>query len=100
VYLSLKRSLQDKREEQILWQGRSMLAYFEAITTAVVLMADACVDLEEVAIEVARRWVRMKVSAGRGEVEHWAKEIDLDRKIFLGQPKSPASESASNLSRL
>ncbi|KPI39172.1 putative acyl-CoA dehydrogenase AidB [Cyphellophora attinorum] len=100
VYLSFKRSLQDKSEEQILWQGRSMLAYFEAITTAIVLMADACVDLEEVAIEVARRWVRMKVSAGRGEVEHWAKEVDLDRKIFLGQSKSPASESAGNLSKL
>ncbi|RMZ88909.1 hypothetical protein DV736_g3873, partial [Chaetothyriales sp. CBS 134916] len=54
-YLSLKRLLQGKSEQELLWQGRAILELLEAIVSGVLVMADACVDRDEVAVEIAKR---------------------------------------------
>jgi hypothetical protein len=75
-----------------------ILAHFEAIVCAVLLMADAAVDGDEVVAAVAERWVRMKVKEDNtGEVE-WRKEAEMDRRIFLGnQDREGKSKTASKL---
>ncbi|OBT71319.1 hypothetical protein VF21_09124 [Pseudogymnoascus sp. 05NY08] len=58
---------------QLRWQGRAVLEHVEAIACACLLMYDACVDDDEVATEIARRWVWSKVLPGslRQEQSEW-----------------------------
>ena len=92
-YEKVKELLETKSEDELLWQGRVIVGHFEAIVCAVLLLADTCVDGDEVATAVAQRWIRMKVKEGpKEEVGGWEKEAALDRRIFLGnydgRPKS------------
>ncbi|KIX93414.1 uncharacterized protein Z520_10833 [Fonsecaea multimorphosa CBS 102226] len=71
--------------------GRDILDHIEAVACACLLMFDATVDGDEVATEVARRWVRMNALPadrlqfqGEGIPSDSAKEIEMDRRIFLG----------------
>ncbi|RMD41632.1 hypothetical protein DV735_g3490, partial [Chaetothyriales sp. CBS 134920] len=89
-YLNLKRLIQGKSEDELLWQGRAILEHFDAIVSGVLLMADASVDGDEVAVEIAKRWAR-RISPGREGVVNFAKEIEMDRRIFLGEGESAVS---------
>ncbi len=92
-YYRLRILLESKTEEELLWQGRSVVADFEAIVCAVLLMADAAVDGDETAIAVAQRWVGTKVKEGAQEYEFdWQREVEMDHRIFLGD-----QETASKL---
>ena len=95
VYWKWKRSLEGKSEEEVLWQGRAVLDRFEAIVCAVLLIADACVDGDEVAVEVAKRWVRRKVSPGGEDAMDWKREVDMDRRIFLGETGATQEEQVT-----
>ena len=84
-YNKLKTILGSKTEEELLWQGRLVVAHFEAIVCAVLLIADAAVDGDETTIAVAERWVRMKMKEGAHENElDFKTEVEMDRQIFLG----------------
>ncbi|RMZ83154.1 hypothetical protein DV738_g1170, partial [Chaetothyriales sp. CBS 135597] len=83
-YLNLKRSIQGKSEDELSWQGRVILDHFDAIVSGVLLMADASVDRDEVAVEIAKRWAQ-RISPGREGVLNFAKEIEMDSRIFLGE---------------
>lgn len=58
-------------------------------------MYDACVDDDEVATEIARRWAWSKVLPGslRQEQSEWRSQVAMDKKIFLG----PGSEGVAEL---
>ncbi|EXJ72640.1 uncharacterized protein A1O5_03786 [Cladophialophora psammophila CBS 110553] len=71
--------------------GRAILEHIEAVACACLLMFDATVDGDEIATEVARRWVSMiALPADRikipneGRPRDPAGEIEMDRRIFLG----------------
>lgn len=91
-------------------KGREILEHIEAITCACLLMFDATVDGDEVAVEIARRWVRMKaLPADQVRIEEEAgssdplKEVEMDRKIFLGGGavvEAPHSSTATRQAKL
>ncbi|OBT82297.1 hypothetical protein VE02_08128 [Pseudogymnoascus sp. 03VT05] len=71
---------------QLRWQGRAVLEHVEVIACACLLMYDGCADDDEVATEIARRWVWSKVLPGslRQEQSEWRSQVAMDKKIFLG----------------
>ena len=84
-YQKLKQLLAGKSEEELLWQGRVVVGHFEAVVCAVLLMADAATDGDDIALAVAERWVRTKVrEGGSDERVDWKREVAMDRRIFLG----------------
>lgn len=65
--------------------GRVVVGHFEAIVCALLLMSDAAVDADDIAYNVAERWVRTKVKIrATDENIDWRKEVEMDRTIFLG----------------
>ncbi|OAP65305.1 hypothetical protein AYL99_01277 [Fonsecaea erecta] len=88
-------------------RGRDILEHIEAVTCACLLMFDAATTEEgdEVAAEVARRWVRMhalpadqvaKKSQSEGIPSpsgDRSREIDMDRRIFLGSAAADAPDA-------
>ena len=87
-YQILKNLVVEKSEEELLWQGRVVVGYVEAIVCAVLLMADAAQDGDDVALAVAKRWVRMKVKNGPTQDVDWKTESEMDRRTFLGDGSS------------
>jgi alkylation response protein AidB-like acyl-CoA dehydrogenase len=84
-YEKVKRLVETKAEEELLWQGRVVVSSFEAVVCALLLMANAAVDGNEIAVAVAERWVMVKVREGPVEdVSDWRKEAEMDKRIFLG----------------
>ncbi|KIW24559.1 uncharacterized protein PV07_10268 [Cladophialophora immunda] len=80
--------------------GRDILDHIEAVACACLLMFDATVDGDEVATEVARRWVRMTaLPADRVKMQNEGpsrdrlKEIEMDRRIFLGSTAAESPEA-------
>ena len=75
-------------KEQLLFHGRELLEHLEAITCAALLMFDACTDRDEVAAEIARRWVRShavgKTGFAASAAANWADISRMDKRIFLG----------------
>ena len=93
-YQKLKQLLAGKSEEELLWQGRVVVGHFEAVVCAVLLMADAATDGDEVALAVAERWVRTKVREGGGDERvDWKREVVMDRRIFLGDHEETSKVS-------
>jgi alkylation response protein AidB-like acyl-CoA dehydrogenase len=102
-YAVLERTVRTSDSAALQRRGRDVLDHVEAVTCACLLMFDAVVDGDAVAVEVARRWVRMNALASdkvkvqeeedRGVVDHPADEIDMDRRIFLG----PAAASRATV---
>ncbi|KAI9879707.1 MAG: hypothetical protein M1823_006808, partial [Watsoniomyces obsoletus] len=84
-YEKLRILVGSRSEDELLWQGRVVVGHFEAIVCAMLLMSDAAVDADNIAYNVAERWVRTKVKLGvTDENIDWRKEVEMDRRIFLG----------------
>ncbi|KAK7757153.1 hypothetical protein SLS62_000702 [Diatrype stigma] len=80
-------------KEELLFRGRQLLEHLEAVTCSVLLLYDASTDGDEVATEIARRWVRSKALPGSRlavalSSANWREEFAMDRKIFLGKEDS------------
>lgn len=86
----LTTSLRDVDKETMHWKGREIMESIEVIVVACLLMYDACIDSNRVAVAVATRWVRSEVSStryfaqGKGDL---MEELQLDKEIFLGEQK-------------
>lgn len=76
-------------KDELLFRGRELLEHLEAIVCSVLLVYDASTDGDEVAAEVARRWVRSKALSGSqltvASPTSWREESAMDKKIFLGR---------------
>lgn len=75
------------------WEGRMVLRDLEAITCAVLLMYDACIDDDEVACEIARRWIASRVAPDSGSAQprqDWKSQVAMAKRIFLGPEEKPA----------
>ena len=92
-YAVLERTIRISDLNALQRKGRGVLEHIEAIACACLLMFDAVVDKDDVAFEVARRWMRLSAlpadlaKAQDKEEErpgNPAKEIERDRRIFLG----------------
>lgn len=91
-YTLLERTVRTAHPEALQRRGRVVLEHVEAITCACLLMFDASVDGDDVAVEISRRWVRDHTAAAdqsRGDGLDKAAgvdvaEVDMDRRIFLG----------------
>lgn len=102
-YNALKRLVEQVSADQLHRRGREVLGHIEAIACACLLMYDASVDQDEVATAVARRWVKTNALPSdnvpeEDRVGDWAKEVDLDRRIYLGS--GAAAFSTSPLAKL
>jgi hypothetical protein len=65
--------------------GRELLQQLEAILAACLLLVDASGDLDEIAVEVAKRWVAMKFpGAPVKNILNLAEKTSMDKKVFLG----------------
>lgn len=88
---------------ELLFRGRELLTHLEAITCAVLLLFDAAVDQNAVAVEVSRRWVESKVARNVSPLtteKSWQEISSLDRRIFLGGDGVPGVEPAVVLGKL
>jgi alkylation response protein AidB-like acyl-CoA dehydrogenase len=83
----LVSSLQGIDRDVMHWKGREILEGIEVVVVACLLMYDACIDLDHVAVAVANRWVRSEVAGSRyhaGKDVELLQEQRLDKEIFLG----------------
>lgn len=101
-YDALKLMVARLSVPQLLRSGRVVLQHIEAVACACLLMYDASIDADEVAVAVAKRWVAMTALPADADLVsdqniNWEKEVDLDRKIFLG---AQAVGSSTPLARL
>ncbi|ETI28013.1 hypothetical protein G647_00462 [Cladophialophora carrionii CBS 160.54] len=106
-YAVLERTVRTSDSAALQRRGRDVLRHIEAVTCAVLLMFDAMVDGDAVAVETARRWVRMNAlpsdtvklqeEQGPGDL---ANEVDMDRRIFLGAAAMSGSLPATRQARL
>ncbi|KIV80182.1 hypothetical protein PV11_07701 [Exophiala sideris] len=87
-YDSLKQMVSSLKTHELHRRGREVLEHIEAVACACLLVYDACVDDDEVAMAIARRWVSMIAlpsdAVQEGGPTAWEKEVELDRRIFLG----------------
>ncbi|KAK4945397.1 hypothetical protein LTR10_015292 [Elasticomyces elasticus] len=87
-YDALKQMVGSLKTHELHRRGREVLEHIEAVACACLLMYDACVDDDEVAMAIARRWVSMialpSETVQEGGPTAWEKEVELDRRIFLG----------------
>lgn len=80
--------------EELLFSGRQLLKHLEYIVCSVLLLHDAGTDGDEVAAEIARRWVLSWTDQTPVKGRHWKHECAMDRKIFLGaQAREPTRTS-------
>ncbi|EXJ95317.1 hypothetical protein A1O1_00437 [Capronia coronata CBS 617.96] len=83
------QNLVDKLDaDQLHRRGREVLDHIEAIACACLLMYDASVDRDIAAMAVARRWIVTNAlpldKVQQDSSGDWTKEVDLDRRIYLG----------------
>lgn len=81
-------------QPELLFRGRELLVHLEVITCAVLLLFDATVDQDEVAVEVSRRWIESKISIDSTSLRPptpWKEVSSLDKKIFLGRDERRGS---------
>lgn len=102
-YRALNELIRDTGDAQELhWRGREVLDAVEAVTSACLLLFDASVDHDEVAVAVARRWVKAFVALPRDKLYKerdfdWKSEVRLDRLIFLGgQADGPRVDASAS----
>jgi len=95
-WAALAEMVREMDAHELHWRGRQVLDHLEAIACACLLMYDASTDGDEVAVEVARRWVWSKaLQAKRSDQPSWREEVPMDRRIFLGpRLESPAAAQA------
>lgn len=80
------------KREELLYRGREILDYIEAVVCGCLLMYDATVNRDEVAVSIASRWCRSKASPNHEtrDTVPWQQQVLLDKKIFLGGQDSHA----------
>jgi alkylation response protein AidB-like acyl-CoA dehydrogenase len=91
-YAVLEKLVRENALSELEVRGREILEHIEGVTCACLLMYDATTDGDEVAVEIARRWIRLHALAAdkaaleseRRVIDH-QKEIEMNRKIFLGE---------------
>lgn len=83
---ALNAIVRDSSKELLLYRGREILKHIEVIVCSCLLMFDASVDYDEVAMAIASRWVRSKAKNGseNPSAGNWKDEARLDAMIFLG----------------
>ncbi|GAM83050.1 hypothetical protein ANO11243_010360 [Dothideomycetidae sp. 11243] len=77
----------DCSKEELVYRGRELLEHIEAIVCGIALLYDASSDGDEVAAEVARRYIRQKALPGfiwGADSRDWRYLSAMDRRIFLG----------------
>lgn len=85
AWVTLRAIIEDKEHEELLFMGRGVLERLEGIVCALLLMADAVRNQDEMAMEVARRWCRSRIGSDpHGEEQDWNELSQMDKKIFLG----------------
>jgi hypothetical protein len=106
-YAALERMVRERELASLQRKGRLVLEHIESVVCGCLLMFDAIVDGDEVAVEVARRWVRAnaliadKAQMERdGEAVDPAQEVDMDRRIFLGNVASSMPAVVSRPAKL
>ncbi|RVX69698.1 hypothetical protein B0A52_06342 [Exophiala mesophila] len=93
-YRALNELVRDTDSVQLHWRGREVLDHIEAVVSAALLMFDATLDQDEIAVAVARRYVK-SIALPRHRLYNdrnfdFAAEVRLDRLIFLGRSSSGA----------
>ncbi|KAI1336432.1 acyl-CoA dehydrogenase/oxidase C-terminal [Xylariaceae sp. FL0016] len=85
--------------QQLRYEGRTILRRIDTIASACLLMYDACTDGDEVAVEVARRWIWSisPASPQYREQQDWRTQAALDKKIFLGSGSLDSSTTQAKL---
>ncbi|EXJ64089.1 hypothetical protein A1O7_00425 [Cladophialophora yegresii CBS 114405] len=106
-YAVLEQTVRTSDSAALQRSGRDVLRHIEAVTCACLLMFDAVVDGDAVAVEIARRWVRMNAvpsdkvklqeEQGPGDL---TTEVDMDRRIFLGAAAMSSPLPATRQARL
>ena len=87
-------------QQELLFRGRDLLWYFEAITCGILLLFDASIDQDDVATAIAQRWIKSKTSphvAIQDVNLAWRSESALDRNIFLGKSSHGSAGDYSKL---
>jgi alkylation response protein AidB-like acyl-CoA dehydrogenase len=79
--------------EELRWRGRSILEMLAWIVSAVLLVEDAERDGDDVAREVAKRWIALK--AGSEETQDWKEVAQWDRKIAFASDEQVAQQKTS-----
>lgn len=71
---------------QLHYEGRPILEHVEAMTCGVVLLLDASLDTDQVADEIARRymWSKALPSSGDRPKQDWSERAAMDKRIYLG----------------
>lgn len=71
---------------ELHWNGRSVLEHLDTIACGCLLMYDAVFDGDEVATEIARRWVWSTAPNETRPLTEgsWRDIVNMDQKIFLG----------------
>ncbi|PVI01257.1 hypothetical protein DM02DRAFT_728003 [Periconia macrospinosa] len=92
-------AMEDRYEkQQLFYRGRDLLWYLESITCSVLLLFDASVDHDEVAIAIARKWLASKISTRQQDREaNWRNDSLLNLRIFLGQSVASSVRGVSSL---
>lgn len=72
------------KSEMLVLRGREIMVDLGWVVSAVLLVGDAMSDGDEVAWEVARRWVARKAGVKGAEAAGWEECVEWDQKIVFG----------------
>ncbi|KAK2756942.1 hypothetical protein FQN54_004910 [Arachnomyces sp. PD_36] len=70
----------EKEKEELKWKGREYMHTLEVVVCGCLLVIDAARDQDEVAVEVAKRWILPNENRNRA----WSLEAEWDRRIVFG----------------
>ena len=79
LWRTLSKELRDTDKEELKWNGRVIMQDLEVVVCAVLLIFDAVRDHDEVAVEIAKRWMKRNEKA-----RAWEREASWDRRIVFG----------------
>jgi alkylation response protein AidB-like acyl-CoA dehydrogenase len=79
IWRTLSKELRDMDKEELKWNGRAIMQDLEVVVCGVLLLLDAVRDHDEVAVEIAKRWMRKDEKA-----KGWEREASWDRRIVFG----------------
>ena len=72
-------------KEELLYRGREILDHIEVVVSGAVLLYDASVNPDTVAVAAAQRFVQSRIPVGQaGGAQHWKDTSRMDKSIFLG----------------
>lgn len=77
-------NVKNKEAQGLSVQGRELMEGLGWVVCAVLLVEDAASDIDQVACEIARRWIGKQSEGDRMNEERWEKGGEWDRKIVFG----------------